>query len=82
MLKDISKEAVKGIVEGITTVIFIVVIFLLGYKYCYKLNYHYTLGDNYSVLEERIELFGNTICQWEREIPREPMTFVLYEKWF
>lgn len=82
-MKGTLKEMCKGAVEALVTCVVLVAILALGYKYCYHIdNQSFRLGDNYMTIEERLTIFGTDVAKWERKIPKEPMEFVFYEKWF
>lgn len=82
-MKEILKEMCKGALEALVTCVVIVTILMLGYKFCYHIDgQSFKLGDNYTTIEERLTVFGTDIAKWERKIPKEPMEFVFYEKWF
>ena len=83
-LNELKDEIVKGLIRGLIVATVIAVVWLAFCHFCYHLDgQHFTLGDNYTVLEERItDFFGNDLIQWERRVPKEPMEFVFYEKRF
>ena len=83
-INELKDEVIRGLVRGLALGTLVVVIWMAFYHFCYHLDgQHFTLGDSYTVLEERItDFFGNDIIQWERKVPKAPMEIVIYEKRF